>query len=40
MVVGEKVYDLWQKPVYFQWRKCICFSLPFTSCYTWRRVCI
>lgn len=30
MVVGEKLYGLWQKPVCFHWRKCVWFSLPFT----------
>jgi len=30
MVVGEKVYGFWRKPVCFHWRKMVWFSLPFT----------
>ncbi|MHC1719125.1 MAG: DUF6338 family protein [Clostridiaceae bacterium] len=30
MVIGEKLYGLWQKPVCFHWRKCVCLILPFT----------
>lgn len=31
MVVGEKMYGLWRKPVCSQWRKSVWFILPFTS---------